>query len=542
MLMERIPLLTRGRVRDMGECIIKDGCLEKYDNGKDDVLVVVPEGVERLGTDFYSKTVFEYGSAVKVLVLPKSIKEITKSALKLNGDWRIICLSEDYDFLAEYTEYYGAPAVFYTVNPNAKEGKYRRAYNYEYGAVVRIEPDEFIVKDGTLIAYLGTDPCPVIPEGVTSVASYAFVTSPTVREIVLPSTVTKLESHAFYHARSLEKIVLPDGLSRIPESCFRECAALREVVMPDSITTIENYAFQGCSAMERLTLPAHLREVAYNVFGGCASLKSVSIPEEVESIGEYAFCGCKALTEVSLPDSVRVLKREAFYGCNALAEVSLGKVEEIAYGVFRNDTALRLVRMSPALKQMGNAVFDGCSALEAVTIPEGLTCVTNSFFDKTVTTLTLPDSVTVIEDYAFSGFPSLTEIYLPARLQKIGEHAFGNCSKLETVHFGNANVWLGEGAFSGAASPLRIYYPGSAENWKKITAPRIEGRNKSYDSGSNGGAPGLSWDDYKVFPLGHRLENSFSCEVICAEDGETLLCEGSVPSRFVRSHSPYDSD
>ena len=78
-----------------------------------------------------------------------------------------------------------------------------------------------------------------------------------------------------------------------------------------------------------------------------------------------------------------------------------------------------------------------------------------------------------------------------------------------------------------------------ADIWKKITEPKIEGRNKSYDSGSNGGAPGLSWDDYEVFPLGHPLEEDFTCEVICA-DGETLICKGSISDRFIRSHSPYD--
>lgn len=523
---------------DMGECIIKDGCLVKYE-GKNDVCVVVPEGVEQIGTGRYDDAIFDRGASVKAMILPKSVKRIAKSAFNIRDAWVVICLSEEYDFLSEFAEYYGGPSVFYTANPNAKEGEYRRAYNYSQGNVVRITPDDFVIKDGVLLAYLGTDSCLVVPDGVTSVASYAFVASPAVREVTLPSTVRKLESAAFYYAQSLEKIALPRGLSQISENCFRGCTALREMTVPDSVTCIENYAFDGCSAMERIALPAHLREVKSFVFSDCASLKSVSIPEAVESIGEYAFMRCKALTELSLPDSVRVLKRNSFFGCEALTEVSLGKVEEIERDAFAKNTALRRVRMSPALKQMDASVFAECPALEAVVIPDGLQHLTGAFFDKNATTLTLPDSVIAVEDGGFSGFPGVEEIHLPPHLQILGNNAFRGCGKLKAVHFGSASVILGEGVFSGAPSGLRVYFPGSADIWKKITEPKIEGRNKSYDSGSNGGAPGLSWDDYEVFPLGHPLEEDFTCEVVCA-DGETLICKGSISDRFIRSHSPYD--
>jgi hypothetical protein len=56
-----------------------------------------------------------------------------------------------------------------------------------------------------------------------------------------------------------------------------------------------------------------------------------------------------------------------------------------------------------------------------------------------VTTLTIPNSVTTIEDGAFSGCTELTSVYIGTGLEHIGENIFNECSKLKTVEI-NSNA------------------------------------------------------------------------------------------------------
>ena len=50
-----------------------------------------------------------------------------------------------------------------------------------------------------------------------------------------------------------------------------------------------------------------------------------------------------------------------------------------------------------------------------------------------LTSVTLPDSVTSIGDYAFSGCSGLTSITIPDSITSIGDYAFRYCSKLKNI-------------------------------------------------------------------------------------------------------------
>ena len=159
--------------------------------------------------------------------------------------------------------------------------------------------------------------------------------------------------------------------------------------------------------------------------------------------------------------------------------------------------------------------------------------------DTDAAVICLPDEVTVIRSNALKDLVHLEEICLGTRLHTIESKAFEGCEKLKTVRFGSAEVHLEEGVFRSAVSPLTVYYPGTQEDWTRITAPRIEERNRFYDGGWGGGAPGFSWDEYKVFPLYHKDEEAFVCRVFCLADGKELICRGGPRSVLVARHSPY---
>lgn len=75
---------------------------------------------------------------------------------------------------------------------------------------------------------------------------------------------------------------------------------------------------------------------------------------------------------------------------------------------------------------IGNAVFSNCSSLTSITIPNSVTSIGGDAFwgCSSLTSITIPSSVTSIGTYAFSGCSSLTSIVIPDDVTYIGVHAF----------------------------------------------------------------------------------------------------------------------
>lgn len=75
---------------------------------------------------------------------------------------------------------------------------------------------------------------------------------------------------------------------------------------------------------------------------------------------------------------------------------------------------------------------------------------------------TIPDSVTRIEDGAFSGCAELTSITMSARIYRIGDAAFSGCTSLASVTFSRGHLGIGDGAFSSCTSLTSITIPANA--------------------------------------------------------------------------------
>ncbi|MDR2410980.1 MAG: leucine-rich repeat domain-containing protein [Bacteroidales bacterium] len=74
-----------------------------------------------------------------------------------------------------------------------------------------------------------------------------------------------------------------------------------------------------------------------------------------------------------------------------------------------------------------------------------------------LTSVTIPNSVRGIGDYAFYKCICLTSIIIPDLLTDIGHMAFSNCSRLACVIIGNSVTDIGEGAFLSCSGLTEIY-------------------------------------------------------------------------------------
>ena len=114
------------------------------------------------------------------------------------------------------------------------------------------------------------------------------------------------------------------------------------------------------------------------------------------------------------------------------------------------------------------------SSVTSVTIPDSVTFISDSAFAYcfNLTNISIPNSVTAIGFSAFGGCTKLESITLPSSLRSISEALFSGCSQLTTIHIPVSVTSIGNNAFADCPSLMTVTYPGSKTQWDDITKGR----------------------------------------------------------------------
>ena len=116
-----------------------------------------------------------------------------------------------------------------------------------------------------------------------------------------------------------------------------------------------------------------------------------------------------------------------------------------------------------AITIIGVSAFNDCTSLTSITLPNSLTTIKDGAFLNctSLTTITIPNSVTTIGNQAFSNCTSLTTITIPNSVTTIGNQAFLNCTSLTSITISNSVTSIGESAFSRCEKLTSITIPNS---------------------------------------------------------------------------------
>ena len=167
--------------------------------------------------------------------------------------------------------------------------------------------------------------------------------------------------------------IIPEGMTEIPFHAFINCEDLTTVVIPDSVTCIVDAAFYGCSSLTEIVIPNSVTQIGYDAFSHCSSLKNIVIPNSVTSIGEGAFSRCYSLKNVVIPNGVTSIGDRAFCCSSSMRRLVIRNIRkwvtEKETTTVTNGSSLTSVTLPESLTELGKDVFHGCEKLETIYVP-----------------------------------------------------------------------------------------------------------------------------------------------------------------------------
>lgn len=107
---------------------------------------------------------------------------------------------------------------------------------------------------------------------------------------------------------------------------------------------------------------------------------------------------------------------------------------------------------------LDDGAFYGCSQLQKLVLPEGLTSVSDYLCAgcTALSSLSLPASLQRVGQYAFQECSSLTSIVIPEGVTSIGTSAFFMCAAMTSLSIPSTTAEIGLFAFSGCTALTSI--------------------------------------------------------------------------------------
>ncbi len=304
---------------------------------------------------------------------------------------------------------------------------------------------------------------------------------------------------------TLEKVFLEGNMIvNIPNYYFYQYQNLTHFVMSNTIETIGEGAFGGCVKLENITLSTNLNAEKFNVsslndtpwYNGlteCLIINNVllvapesisgevTIDEGVVKISAEVFKDNSAITKVNIPSTIEVIGQKAFYNCTELTVVNFAennKLLTLSENMFYNCNKLESINLTncKALKTIGKSVFRNALNLDTLVLPETLELIEDyAFRNANVETFEIANNekyVTVsgviyeknandelISLIAYPRKNTAVTFVVDSTITTIKEYAFNNARNLKAVYILSTNAGIQQNAFTGAGynGVLTIY-------------------------------------------------------------------------------------
>ena len=369
---------------------------------------------------------------------------------------------------------------------------------------------DFQTQGSTLVKYRGTEERVTIPDTVEVVGESAFENNQKVQFVVIPKSVKRLDAYVFWGCNNLEEVVLGKGLTAVDEYSFAGCTGLKQITIPENIQSIDAQAFAGCVNLTDIYIPATVTGIAEDAFLNCdnvtihadegsvAAQFSQKLAEQKNRDPLVTAAPVQTPTAVSRPDTQattepvstatpapvatpvpgNVLGSTIIVGNHALVMVHPGE-EKVQQGYTEPEAGQETGEEQDITAETENGkipewMYYRNQSVSAVTIPEGVTVIDYAAFYHcdNLDNVILPDTVNTVgakafthtgwlddfeensmDDFLISGDilvaykGNLPEVVIPNGVRVIAEEAFRNHTELKKVHLPASVTDIGNDAF-----------------------------------------------------------------------------------------------
>ena len=228
--------------------------------------------------------------------------------------------------------------------------------------------------------------------------------------------------------------------------------------------------FDQASGLYYIITSDNTVEVTYDVTHFNTYVGDIVIPETVvyrdniytvTAIGEAAFQGCEGqLNSIIVPGTVRKIDNWAFASSPRLSLIILpNTIDSIGQGAFSR-SGITSLRLPEGITVLPEQLFAYCESLATVEIPSSVTRIeANAFEGSTINTISIPESVTYIGESAFKSCTRLTSIDIPNSVTEIGPSAFYYCLELQSARLPEMLEVIPESLFERCPSLSAIDIP-----------------------------------------------------------------------------------
>ena len=382
-------------------------------------------------------------------------------------------------------------------------------------------PNTFLeIKDNVFVGCTSIESI-TIPNSIKSIGGNAFSSCSNLINLSIPSSVLTINDWAFSGCSGLLEIVIPESVQSIRIGVFKGCTSLTSIYIPSTVTTISasgyntspfyncsntltiytdvvdasskpsgwgtywnyrvnvsqipvewgcsleeyegiinlstlypDFVFKGTKVIgyngnsEDIIVPEGVTGIAGNnsTFSEKSFIHSVQLPTTLNSLDSGAFYNCSGLSSITIPDNITKIGGQAFYNCFNLTRVEISSIESWLRIKFNSEDANPLY--------YAHHLYIGENEVSGE--------------------INVPNSITKINDYAFTNFLNMSSIILPNSVTKIGMLAFSNCVSLKQVFIPNSVTTISasnytDSPFRGCLSKCIVYAECSEKQsgWEK---------------------------------------------------------------------------
>lgn len=214
--------------------------------------------------------------------------------------------------------------------------------------------------------------------------------------------------------------------------CVTSCTGSGEIIVPETafglpVEVLKSGAFASCDEVTGITVPQSVKRIEEGAFGGCGSLENLSLPFLGEDAGKTNFSqtnyplgylfgttdfvGGEQTEQYYYSETIYGITSSVYYVPASLNSVVI-RGGGIYYGAFYNCRNLSSITIPDGLTQIGEYAFYNCAGLQSILLPETLT---------------------ELGDYAFAYCASLKDITVPDGVECVTEGMFTACASLESI-------------------------------------------------------------------------------------------------------------